>query len=159
MCIFSVISQFPLKPVHHFLAVLPPPTLYKVETRKKFWIHASNIVCGVSGGVGPVWIEKHHRNAKVSQTLSTIVVCLFGFWLRNTSLVKVGNPISDGIVFVFLRFSPSWCVRGLQSLKRDWPYSIPFKAASRMGSLSNYSIWCLFFISNLMRSNVVYAAI
>ena len=24
-----------------------------------------------------------------------------GFWLRNTSLVKVGNPISDGIVFVF----------------------------------------------------------
>ena len=37
-----------------FLAVLPPPTLYKVETQKKFWIHASNIVCGVRGGVGPV---------------------------------------------------------------------------------------------------------
>ena len=29
------------------------------------------------------------------------LVCLFCFWLRNTSLVKVGNPISDGIVFVF----------------------------------------------------------
>ena len=29
------------------------------------------------------------------------IVCLLGFWLRNTSLVKVGNPISDGIVFVF----------------------------------------------------------
>ena len=29
------------------------------------------------------------------------LVCLSGFWLRNTSLVKVGNPISDGIVFVF----------------------------------------------------------
>ena len=30
------------------------------------------------------------------------LVCLLGFWLRNTSLVKVGNPISDGIiVFVF----------------------------------------------------------
>ena len=28
------------------------------------------------------------------------LVCLLGFWLRNTSLVKVGNPISDGIVFV-----------------------------------------------------------
>ena len=26
---------------------------------------------------------------------------LLGFWLRHTSLVKVGNPISDGIVFVF----------------------------------------------------------
>ena len=51
---FSVISRFPLKTVHpfrNFLAVLPPPTLYKVETRKKFWIHASNIVCGVRGGV------------------------------------------------------------------------------------------------------------
>ena len=47
---FSVISQFPHKTVHPFqncLAFLPPPTLYKVETRKKFWIHASNIVCGV----------------------------------------------------------------------------------------------------------------
>ena len=52
---FSVISRFPLKTVNHFrnfLAVLPPPTLYKVETRKKFWIHASNIVCGVIGGTG-----------------------------------------------------------------------------------------------------------
>ena len=29
------------------------------------------------------------------------LVCLLGFWLRNTSLLKVGNPISDGIVFVF----------------------------------------------------------
>ena len=42
---FSVISRFPLKTVHpfwKFLEVLPPPTLYKVETRKKFWIDASN---------------------------------------------------------------------------------------------------------------------
>ena len=38
----------------NFFAVLPPPTLYKVETRKKFWIHASNIVCGVRGAVGLV---------------------------------------------------------------------------------------------------------
>ena len=29
------------------------------------------------------------------------LVCLSGCWSRNTSLVKVGNPISDGIVFVF----------------------------------------------------------
>ena len=34
---FSVISPFPLKTVHfrNFLALSPPPTLYKVETRKK----------------------------------------------------------------------------------------------------------------------------
>ena len=37
------------------------------------------------------------------------IVCLLGFWLRNTLLVKVGNPISDGIVFVF---HLAWCVRG-----------------------------------------------
>ena len=83
------------------------------------------------------------------------LVCLLGFWLRNTSLVKVGNPISDGIVFVF---HLAGCVRGLKSLKRFWPYSIVF-SASRMVSLSNYCIWCLFFISNLMKSSVVYAAI
>ena len=29
------------------------------------------------------------------------LVCLLGFWLRNTSLVKVENPISDDIVFSF----------------------------------------------------------
>ena len=81
--------------------------------------------------------------------------CLFGFWLRNTSLVKVGNPILDGIVFVF---HLAWCVRGLKSLKRFWTYLIVFRA-SRMVSLSNYCIWCLFFISNLMKSGVVYAAI
>ena len=29
------------------------------------------------------------------------LVCLLGFWLRNTTLVKVRNPISDAIVFAF----------------------------------------------------------
>ena len=69
------------------------------------------------------------------------LVCLLGFWLRNTSLVKVGNLISDGIVFVF---HLAWCVRGLKSLKRFWPYLIVF-SSSRMVSLSNYFIWCFFF--------------
>ena len=55
--IFCVIFRFPLKTVYpfgNFVAVVPPPTLYKVETRKKFWIHAPTIVCGVREGVGPV---------------------------------------------------------------------------------------------------------
>ena len=69
------------------------------------------------------------------------LVCLFGLWLRNTSLVKVGKPISDGIVFVF---HLAWCVRELKSLKRFWLYLIVF-SASRMVSLSNYCIWRLFF--------------
>ena len=52
------------------------------------------------------------------------------FWLRDASLVKVGNPISDGIVFVF---HLAWCVRGLQSLKRYWPYLIPFRSCISNG--------------------------
>ena len=51
------------------------------------------------------------------------LVFLLGFWLRNASFVKVGNPISDGIVFFFLLV---WCVRGLKTLKRYWPYLTPF---------------------------------
>ena len=47
-----------------------------------------------------------------SQLLSRVfcyswLVCFLGFWLRNASLVKVGNPISGGIVFVF---HLAWCV-------------------------------------------------
>ena len=58
------------------------------------------------------------------------LVCLLGFWLRNTSLVKVGNPISDGIVFVF---HLAWCVRGLKSLKRFRPYLIAFRSCISNG--------------------------
>ena len=54
------------------------------------------------------------------------LVCFLGFWLRNTSLVKVGNPMSDGIVFVF---HLAWCVKGLKSLKRFWPYLIVFSTS------------------------------
>ena len=50
------------------------------------------------------------------------LVCLLGFWLRNTSLVKVGNLISDGIVLVF--YLDAWRERGLKSLKRLRPYLI-----------------------------------
>ena len=58
---FSVISRFPLKTVHpfrHFLAVLPPRTLSKVETWKKI-LYTRVQHC--------LWGEKHPRNAKVSQ--------------------------------------------------------------------------------------------
>ena len=72
---FSLYSVFPHREVHpfrNFLAVLSPPTLYKVETGKKildlFQIHASNFVCGVRGGVGPVCIGKHARMQKCPKT-------------------------------------------------------------------------------------------
>ena len=59
---FSVISCFPLKNSVSFSKFLlqysfsPPYTRLKLG--KKFWIHVSNIVCGVREGVGPVWIRK-----------------------------------------------------------------------------------------------------
>ena len=59
------------------------------------------------------------------------LVCLLGFWLRNVSLLQVGDPISDGIVFVF---HLSWCVRGfLKSLKRFWPYLIASRSCISNG--------------------------
>ena len=40
------------------------------------------------------------------------IVCLLVFWLRDPSLVKVGNRILDGIVFVF---HLAWCVKRIQN--------------------------------------------
>ena len=99
-----------------------------------------------------IWMYKMKFSC-YQESLLFMASLFLGFWLRNTPLVKVGNPISDGIVFHL-----AWCVRGLKSLKRFWPYLIVF-SASRTVTLSNYCIWCLFFISNIMKSGVVYVAI
>ena len=50
-----------------FLQFSLPPPYAKLKLGKKFWMHASNIVCGVRGAFGPVWSRKRPRNAKVSQ--------------------------------------------------------------------------------------------
>ena len=50
-----------------FLQFSLPSHYTKLKLGKKFWTHASNIVCGVREGAGPVWIGKRPRNAKVSQ--------------------------------------------------------------------------------------------
>ena len=54
--IFIIFCNFwvPRITVHSFRTFLtvPPPTLYKVKTRKKFWINAANVVRGVREGVG-----------------------------------------------------------------------------------------------------------
>ena len=39
-------------------------------------------------------------------------VCLLVFWLRDPSLVKFGNPILDGIAFVF---HLAWCIKRIQN--------------------------------------------
>ena len=77
------------------------------------------------------WIDVQNEIQLLSRVFCySWLVCLLDFWLRNASLVKVGNPISDGIVFVF---HLAWCVRGLQSLKRYWPYLIPFRSCISNG--------------------------
>ena len=60
-------------------------------------------------------IKKWNSSAIKSLRYSWLVR-LLGFWLGNMSLVKVGNPISDGVVFVF---GLAWCV-SFQELHLKW---------------------------------------
>ena len=46
----------------------------------------------------------------------------------------------------------AWGVRGLKSLKRFWNTWWPSEAASRLVSLSNYCLWCVFFFGFLKSS-------
>ena len=65
-----------MHPFRNFLVDLPPPTLYEVETRKKCWKHASNIVCGVrgEGGLTCVNWKTSQKCKSVPRLLSMIVV-------------------------------------------------------------------------------------
>ena len=83
---FSVISRFLLKTVHpfrHFLAVLPPRTLSKVETWKKILgTRVQHFLWGEGrGGTCVHW--KTPRNASVLRLLSMIVVS----WSINSHYV------------------------------------------------------------------------
>ena len=80
------------------------------------------------------------------------LVCLLGFWISNTSLVKVRNPISDGIVFVF---HLAWCVRGLKSLKRygfTWYLSGGQELYLTVARKGHYNFF-FFFLLKLLRDN------
>ena len=70
--------------------------------------------------------------------------CLFPLSVQNIcGLSKSEIRFRNGIVFVF---QLAWCVRGLKSLKRFWPYLIVFNV-SRMVSLSNYcNLMVVFYI-------------
>ena len=126
---------------HHGHALVTLYVQFLCSDWSKFdrWVHAENL-CSI---LKPVYFDSWSWQSFVPtcdvfnclfpldvqneiQLLSGFVcyswlVYLLGFWLRNTSLVKVG--ISDGIVFVF---HLAWCVRGLKSLKQYSLYLIPF---------------------------------
>ena len=46
----------------------------------------------------------------------------------------------------------AWGIRGLKSLKRFWNTWWPWEAASRLVSLSNCCLWCVFFLVSLSRA-------
>ena len=69
---------------------LPPP--YTKLKLGGFWIHASKIVCGVRGGVGPVWIGKRPRMQTYPKT--SVHDCI----LPILSLGTVPNIWCNGII-------------------------------------------------------------
>ena len=135
------IRDSPHKTVHpfrNFLAVLPPLPYTKLKLGKKIWIHASNILCGVRGGVGPVWIGKRRRKAKVSQDFSPWMY-LFGmndggrFSTQRIEQASVGNclrfPDSSSLFTrelsrFFFGLYPS---ANLLTGSEPFPRALPFK--------------------------------
>ena len=107
------------------------------------WSHSTSNLCALIGQnltgefMGKIYAASWNlftltaeADRVLCQPVMFLTVLFIGFWLRNASLVKVGNPISDDIVFVFRL---SWCVRGLKSLERFWPYLIAFTSSIRNG--------------------------
>ena len=79
-----------------FLQFSLPPPYTKVKLGKKCRIHSSNIVCGVRGGVGPVWIGKRPRNAKCPKTFvqdNEDCSCRPG-WLSVPHILKIARMTS-----------------------------------------------------------------
>ena len=79
---------------------------------------------------------------------------LLGFWLRSTSLVKVGNPISDGLVFVF-HLRP--CLMRKRVKKPQALLALPDSPQELHLEWVIVVFDFCFFISNFMKSSTVYA--
>ena len=91
LCIlFEIVLQFSL------------PTLFKVETWKKFWIYVSNFVCGLRGGFGSCVNWKTPQKCKsVPRLLSIILV-------PNPRLSNHSDLV--GILPIMLENPESWSV-------------------------------------------------
>ena len=89
-----------------------------------------------------LWMDKMSCCYQESSVIhGWFVYWVFGWEMGRLS--KFGNSISDDIVFVF---HLAKCVRGFKILEQLWPSLIAFRTESRMVSLSNYCIWCLFLL-------------
>ena len=93
------------------------------------WVHAENLcgilklvyferwswqsfvsTCGVFNCLFPLDVQNEIQLLSKAFCYSWLV-CLLGFWLRNTSLVTVG----DGIVFVFYL---AWCIKRVEKSEK-----------------------------------------
>ena len=135
---------------HHGHALVTPYVQFLCSDWSKFdrWVHAENLcsilnlvyfdswswqsfvpTCDVFNCLFALDVQNEIQLLSGNFCYSWLV-CLSIFWLRDASLVKVGNPISDGMVFVF---HLAWYVRGFKSLKRFWPYFIAFRSCISNG--------------------------
>ena len=110
--IFIIFCNFwvPRITVHSFRTFLtvPPPTLYKVKTRKKFWINAANVVRGVKGsgkvlGIGGDW-KTPHKCKSVPRLLSMIAVLL-------CTVFDMSRPVNQKVSCIF--YSHKMCLLAL----------------------------------------------
>ena len=89
---FSVISRFPLKTVHpfrNFLEVLPPPTLYKVETRK------NSRVQHCLRGEGRGWTYVNWKTLQKRKSVPRLLSMIVG--LKKTHKKNVGLIVIVGL--------------------------------------------------------------
>ena len=114
----------------HMLVTLYVQFLCSDWSKCDMWVHAENLCSVLEVVYFDSWswqsfvstCDVFHRLFPLDvqneiQLLSRVfcyswIVCLLVFRLRDPSLVKVGNPILDGIVFVF---HLAWCVKRIQN--------------------------------------------
>ena len=145
--------------------------MIKIWSKFDRWVHAGNLcsifnlvyfdgwswqsfvsTCDVFNCLFLLDVQKWNTAAIKSILLfmASLFIGFFGWEMRRSSKSEIRFRMASFSFFTWLEKSEAirtgltWYLSG---------------AASRMVSLSNDCIWCLFFISNLMKSSVVYAAI
>ena len=71
--------------------------------RKTYAAEADRVLCQLVMFLTVFFLWMYQKKAAAIKSRLLFMASLFivFFWLRDASLVKVGNPISDGMVFVF----------------------------------------------------------
>ena len=103
------------------------------------------------------WVYKKWNSAAIKSLLLFVASLFNGFLVEKYVACQSRKSHLRSHRF---RFSPCLMRKRVEKSEAILALLDSFQgAASWMVSLSNYCIWCLFFISHLMQSRVVYAAI